>query len=55
MSHVDVCGNRTAAAVLGMINPCPVEPAVNIWKSFSAHFGESGKTVVFWIADGNQE
>ena len=47
------CGNKTA--VLDMVNPCPVEPTVGFWKSFSAHFGESGKTVVFWIGDGNRE
>ena len=47
------CGNRTA--VLDTVNPCPIEPTVAFWKSFSAHFGESGKTVVFCIGNGNRE
>ena len=47
------CGNKTA--VLDTVNPCPAEPTVGFWKAFSAHFGDSGKDVIFWIGDGNRE
>ena len=47
------CGNKTA--ILDTVNPCPVQPSAAFWKAFSSHFGEAGKGVVFFVADGNRK
>ena len=47
------CGNTTA--FLDTVNPCPITPVVAFWETFSCHFGESGRGIVYFIVDGNRK